>query len=228
MNKIILLTLIFIFILLFTAGCVGDSSDTIKYDTLAELKEEIGDALLYPNALPFEPAKSFLYGYYYKRTKTWDYNVRFENVDFMKYDYEAYRQLEENSPVAAYVWIETHEPKHRDSVIRTPRQIAAEKHDRLIAEAGDAVLEINGVTVPHGIEFKSEAVGYNMNAGVTYECPAYVHADVFAVFIHNGIIYTVNIEVYGHENETEETMWETGEDMLKLIVMGMIISGVTP
>jgi len=216
--RILLLFTIFLPVVLSATGCVGDSSDDIKFDTLDEMKTEIGDGLLYPDALPFEPTDSTFYGYHYTRSKTWDYVIWFDS-DFTVYNYEAYRQLEEGSPIVAYIGIETHEPKHRDSVIRTPRQNAMNAYNRLIEESRDAAWEINGVTVPYKCELTAEA---SMYSGVNEERPAYVYVDGSAAFMRDGILYAVEIRVNGHTNEAEEKMREVSENMLNIVLVGMI------
>ena len=209
-------------------GCVGDTSETVYYDTLDEMKAEIGYGLLYPETLPFEPTYSLISGYHYKRADTWDYYVSFRNRDLAmssaSQSDEAVRQIGEGSPVVVYIDIFAYEPEHRDSVIRKPRQNAADEYQLLIEETDGAIWEINGTAVPRKIEFGTEAVRYGMHNGINEEYAAYVYADAYAAFMHSGILYTVDMHIIGHINETREAILETADNMLETVVRGMLES----
>ena len=226
MRKIIqsiITVLIYIFIIFSISGCADASEDTY-FDTLDGLKTAAGDGLLYPNVLPdgFEPTYSLISGYYYKRVDAWDYFVSFRNKGLtMEVDNSEYiKKIAEGSPVVESIDARTFEPKHRVDNFNNPnRRIETDRYNQMAKNPEEPPWNIADVSVYHRGAYSLVSEAYD---GGSLSCPAYALVSEYAMFMYGGVLYTVELRVFGHENESEQAMLELGGNMLKNIVGGMI------
>jgi len=214
-------------LLLFPVAACADTSTDRSFESPEAMKAVAGGELLYPDVLPFTPTYRVISGYQYQRTGTWDYYMSFRNYDLTMTvaNADAYHLLAEGSPIVECMDIRAFEPKHRDGSLKKPnRQTETDAYHRAINEKGDAAWEIDGVIVPHSGAFTEVSASYRLSNGDNIAYPGYVFVSAHAALMRGGVLYTVEMQVNGHANETEASMRKTVDEMLKAVVTGMIRS----
>lgn len=185
------------------------------FDTLDELKAAAGDGLLYPAEIPpagFEPAHIEISGYDDK--STWNYRIVMRGGNDMP---------DEGAPAVNYIKIYAFEPKLdvpvSGIVTKWPNmqeELDAYSYYRQLPDQEDGP-EIGGVAW-------RRYSGFSVRAGAD-DGPAYTSARADGGFMRGGLLYMVKTEFIGHPGETEEKMLETADNLLEIIVRGMLSAG---
>ena len=195
----------------------------------SELKTATDGRYLYPEELPegFAPDFRKIEGTFYARTDTWEYAIDLQDTLFV-WSYERtgpipYELLELGNPVITQIAILSFEPEHKvDNLQKPNRRIETNAYNRFVEEAEDSAWEIEDVIVMHGSVFVEVPIKGDQNGSADAEYTGYVLVNVFASFMYNGVLYTVEMRLNGHSGETEEMMLVTGDEMMKSFITAMI------
>ena len=232
-TKKIIMVLLLLLLLFAATGC-ADKFENVIFDAYdlsniaGELKAATGGRYLYPEKLPegFAPDLRNIEGMFYARTNTWEYSIDLRNTLFT-WSYERTKPIphelpEPGNPVVTQIAILSFEPEHKvDNLQKPNRRIETNAYNRFVEEA-NSTWEIDGVIVPHGSVFAEVPVSGNQNGSADAEYTGYTLVNVYAPFMHNGVLYTVDMRMNGHSSETEEMMLATGGNMMESFIAAMI------
>jgi len=221
-----------VIILFSVSGCqYGDKSESVKYETLDELRTALGAALLVPVDLPenFEPDLGWINGSYYNRVDAWEYNLSLFISGNSETDF--FRQIAEGTLAVDRIDIYAYEPKHRLLNPKHPlindRETESEKYKNLVSE--NKVWDIDGVTVAYDIKtvMKEESCKYYYEDETERKKPENIYPrhyeiDAYAVFEYEDIFYTIDLKAYGNIGETVENADEMAGKIIRDIIAGMI------
>jgi len=203
------------------SGCLSKHYETIEFDTLGELKAELGPRLLYPTAMPanFMPNEVNFTGIRYFETHTWEYRIGYRNSSID--EDEGRYKIPPGKFEINVIGVTCYEPLHpaptntADYLNSSRHQI--EQHEmKLIDIHPDLVLYIEGVDA---------TVYYRQVYGLTAEGETpYWYMTANAEFMHAGVLYMVDISHYAHESADVEEFKEYGRKLAVLMIKGLLSS----
>jgi len=205
-------------VLLALCACTTPQYDTREFDSLEDLKAELGPGYLFPTALPadFAPNDSSYTGFYYPETSTWEYAIYYSNSVYT--DEESRRHLTLGQLAIAEIDVRCYEPVHplpenadNYDQIHSSRYEIEQHLAMLVNSKPDMLLDIKAV----------DAI-YVAHSGLTQGDTPYQYSYSSTRFMSGDILYEISITYYAHAGKDEKEFLAYGKELAKFVVNGMI------
>ena len=230
----IALPLLLVSLLLISTGCTNPYNP-YWFRSLDEMKSYTANKMLYPDELPIDAVFTATYGFNHTSTGAWDYVIDYRCYDSSQTDTlldEVIGRLTEGYPVVKSIEINATEMENRARGRLVPDMTREKEEYERFAASGAAKWEIYGVSVAYRSSLSADFISRDNlistadtsstdDAGNESEYIIYLTMDAYAAFMYYGVLYTVNLKLISHRNETMEEMF-IAVDILKGIVSGMI------
>ena len=188
-----------------------------QFDSLAELKSELGSSFLYPEALPerfLYDAKQFT-GLYYNDTGTWEYIISYENST-LESD-EARKALPPGKFEIRSVAVRCYEPEHKSPEDRAGQMISSEMRImefevNLGSGSYGNLLDIEDVEAIYRSAWSGDGTG---------DVP-YMYTHPSAEFMSGGILYDISIAIFANAADDYEELEEYSRETARFMVRSML------
>lgn len=188
-----------------------------SFDSLSELKSELGTVFLYPEIFPenFDfDTKTFI-GYYYDDSDTWEYGISYAN-SALEADEGRHAILPGKFEIRS-VHVHCYEPVHKPPEDRAGYIISSkmkiEKFEASLLTADpNSLLDIEGAKVIFESLWSGKTTG---------EVP-YLYTHPSAEFMSGGILYEIGMTIYANAAEDYEEFKNYGRETVELMARSML------
>ena len=198
------------------SSCIRLAYETREFDSLEDLKVELGSAFLYPAALPagLVPDKSTFIGFRYFDSDTWEYSIRFENT---AYATDEDRYAIEPGGIRLYaVNVRCYEPVH-EAPARSADYVNSSRYQ---IERFEGMLV--GISPNSFLDIEEVQAFYRLSNGLTSGERSYWYMNVYVSFMSDGILYDVGISYFAHPDEDPEEFRSHGKDLAEAFILAML------
>lgn len=188
-----------------------------SFDSLGELKNQLGTAFLYPEILPegFTCDTKTFTGLYYDDSDTWEYRISYSN-SALETDAGRHALLPGKFEIHS-VYVRCYEPVHKPPRDRAGYIISSkmeiEKFEASLLTAGpENFLDIEG----------AEVIFKSLLSGKTTGEASYLYTHPSAEFMSGGILYEVSVAIYANETEDYEALKSYGRKAAEFMARSML------
>ena len=196
------------------SSCRTPYFKTVKFNTIEELKSEIGTHMVYPGALPegFVYDSDRFYGNYFKDSDTWEYQISYSN-SYLSAENDKNRQTLPPGTIEIYsVGFSCYEPEHE-----TPKWDA--RYDSRV-EIGEFEHDVGAFEL---LDIEGEKVTYWCYNGKTSTGLApYLFLGTSTKFMSGGILYEISISIYANGEYDFDTFLAFGKEQAEFTARSML------